>query len=145
MSSGQIRTALNPPPKVVQPDEKPDSCLMLGRYSTASAKCYHGTTSGRWASLPRKYIVYSISCECGEVYIGQTGHSIDTRLKGHQQRLRSKYPDKSVAAECSVNLGHRTQLHHKAILSTKPRYMDRIIREAIGIELHPNNINREDS
>jgi hypothetical protein len=34
------------------------------------------------------------------------------------------------------------RLDHTAILCTKPRYMDRIIREAI--ELHPNNIRKED-
>jgi hypothetical protein len=44
-----------------------------------------------------------------------------------------------------MNLGHCIQLHHTAILFTKPRYMDCITREAMVIELHPNNMNREDS
>jgi hypothetical protein len=49
-------------------------------------------------------------------------------------------------AEHSINFGHRFQLHHTTILSTKRRcsYMDRIIREAFEIELHPNSMNRED-
>jgi hypothetical protein len=33
---------------------------------------------------------------------------------------------------------------HTVIISTEPRYMDRIIRVAIGIELHPSNTKRED-
>jgi hypothetical protein len=33
--------------------------------------------------------------------------------------------------------------HNVSILSTNPRYMDRIIREATEIELRPNNTNRE--
>jgi hypothetical protein len=35
-------------------------------------------------------------------------------------------------------LNHRA--NGRTILSTEPRYMDRIISEAIEIELHPNNI-----
>jgi hypothetical protein len=47
-------------------------------------------------------------------------------------------------AEHSINLGHRIQLHNTSILAKKSRYMDHIIKEVIKIELHPNNINRED-
>jgi hypothetical protein len=87
--------------------------------------------------------VYRILCECGKVYVGQTGHSVDTRLKEHQRHICLEHPDKSAIAEHTVNLGHRIQFHETSILATRAQYMDRIIREAIEIELHPNNMNRE--
>jgi hypothetical protein len=43
----------------------------------------------------------------------------------------------------NADLGHRIQLHNTAILATKTQYMDRIIREAFEIDLHPNNKNRK--
>jgi hypothetical protein len=88
--------------------------------------------------------IYSIPCECGQVYIGQTSGLIDTRLKEHHQHICREHPDKSAMAEKSINLRHRIHLHHTTILSTKPRYMEHINRETTEIELHPNNINRED-
>jgi hypothetical protein len=45
--------------------------------------------------------------------------------------------------EICINQGHRIQFHSSFILATKTRYMDRIVREAIEIELHPYSINRE--
>jgi predicted GIY-YIG superfamily endonuclease len=88
--------------------------------------------------------VYSVPCECGQVYIGQTGRSIETRVKKHQRHIRLQHLDKSAVAEQSNNLDHCIQLQNTTILSTKSRYMDRMIREATEIEIQPNNMSRED-
>jgi hypothetical protein len=66
----------------------------------------------------------------------QTGSSIETRVKEHQRHIRLKHLDKSAVAEHITNLGHRIQLQDTTILSTKSRYIDRVIREAIEIQLH---------
>jgi hypothetical protein len=47
-------------------------------------------------------------------------------------------------AEHSISLGHRIQLQDNRILSTKSRYVDLKIAEVTEIELHPNNMKRED-
>jgi hypothetical protein len=59
--------------------------------------------------------VYSISCECVKVYIGQTGPSVETRVKEHQRHIRLAHPEKSAVAEHSINLG----LHNTSILAKK--------------------------
>jgi hypothetical protein len=68
---------------------------------------------------------------------------MDIRLKEYQRHIRLGHPDKSAVAEHSIDQGHRIQFHNSSIIASKTRYMDRIVREAIEIELHPYNINRE--
>jgi hypothetical protein len=87
--------------------------------------------------------VYRIPCGYGRVYTGQTGRSVDIRLKELQRLIRLHPPDKPAVAEHSIVLGHSIQFHNSPILATKTRYMDRTVREAVEIELHPYNINRE--
>jgi hypothetical protein len=82
------------------------------------------------------------SCECGRAYIGKTGRSVDIRLKVHERHIRLEHPDKSAIAEHSIDQRNRIQFHNFTILATKTRCMDRSVREAIEIELHPYNFNR---
>jgi hypothetical protein len=84
---------------------------------------------------------YRISCECGRVYNGKTGRSMDIRLKEYQQHIRLEHPDKSAVAELSIDQRQHIQFHNSSILATKTRYIYRIISEAIEIELRPYNIN----
>jgi hypothetical protein len=86
--------------------------------------------------------VHSVPCEFDQVYIEQTGPYIEKRIKDHPRHIRLQHPDKSAVAEHSINLDQLIQIQNTTILSTKPRYMDRIIRETIEIELQPNNMNR---
>jgi hypothetical protein len=65
------------------------------------------------------------------------------QVKGESTAHPTRTSDKSAVAEHSIDQEHRIPFHNSSILSTKTRHMGRTIREAIEIELHPYNINRE--
>jgi hypothetical protein len=63
--------------------------------------------------------IYRIPCECGTVYIGQSGRSIDLRIKEHERHIRLVHPDKSAVAEHSLEHDQIIRLHDTKLLSVK--------------------------
>jgi hypothetical protein len=134
----QIHRVLDRRPNIRQPEDNPDSVAfrpyvgtifnrisrVLSRHNIKSVGLPPQKVSGFLRPVKdnlglRTPGVYRIPCECSKVYIGQTGCSVDTRLKEHQWHIRLEHPDKSAIAEYTVDLGHCIQFHETSILATK--------------------------
>ena len=89
------------------------------------------------------YTVYEIPCECGQVYIVQTGHTVSEHISEHERDLRMQYFDKSAVAEHALENNHHIGFDETRLIDRATNYWDRIRREAIEIKLQPNNFNRD--
>ena len=88
-------------------------------------------------------VVYRIPCECGKVYIGETGRPMQDRIKEHDRDIRLARTETSAVSEHAHNTGHKPLWNEVKFIDRDPYYYTRKVKEAIHIRLHPNNINRD--
>ncbi|KAL9984598.1 hypothetical protein ACROYT_G006910 [Oculina patagonica] len=88
-------------------------------------------------------VVYRIPCECGKVYIGETGRPMQDRIIEHDRDIRLARIQTSAVAEHTNNTGHYPLWNKVKFIDRDPHWYKRRVKEVIHIRLHPNNINRD--
>jgi hypothetical protein len=75
--------------------------------------------------------IYRIPCECGKVFVGQTGHTIRARCKEHEHHIRLHQQEKPAVAEHCLEFGHNIGFGEASVLARSAGYIDRLVKEAI--------------
>ena len=66
--------------------------------------------------------VYKIDCSCGKSYIGETGHSLQTRLKEHGADIKNGRSRTSALAEHSLKTKHHICLESASIIAREEQH-----------------------
>ena len=88
-------------------------------------------------------VVYKIPCECGKVYIGETGRAMQDRIKEHDRDIRLARTQTFAVPEHANETGHLPIWKEVKFIDRDPHWYTRRVKEAIHIRLHPNSINRD--
>ena len=83
-----------------------------------------------------KGIVYRIPWEdCSEVYIGETGRPLKTRITEHKRAVNQMDTKNAYAVHSDV-LNHRINWDRSKVIDREKRWKERKIKESIQIRRH---------
>ena len=88
-------------------------------------------------------VIYRIPCECGKVYIGETGRSMHERIKEHDRDIRLARTQTSAVSDHVHKTGHYPLWNEVKFIDRDPHWYNRRVKEAIHIRRHPDNINTD--
>ena len=90
-------------------------------------------------------VVYRIPCgNCEKVYIGQTGRTLDHRLKEHRRALTSGNLAQSALAEHAADRGHAIDWGSAEVVDTHQQFHQRCLLESWHIRAQDTTLNREE-
>lgn len=87
-----------------------------------------------------KGLIYSIKCECGDEYIGETSKELAERVKQHKYSIRTCDLNNGIAAH-SINCSKRILWEEAEILDWEANWYPRKIKESLWIQRNEPKMN----
>jgi predicted GIY-YIG superfamily endonuclease len=86
-----------------------------------------------------KQCVYSIPCDCGKCYIGETSRPLEVRIKEHKYNLTQGLLKKSKLAQYAYEEGHKIRWNEAKVLKIETNTTYRKYKESAHMALldHP--------
>jgi predicted GIY-YIG superfamily endonuclease len=88
------------------------------------------------------HCVYSIPCECGRRYIGETGRPMTVRIREHMHNLKQGLIEKSKLAQHAYEEGHRVNWDEARVLEIESNSRYRKYKESAYIACTTNPISQ---
>ena len=103
----------------------------------------------------RKGVVYEIECGCGHSYIGETGRTLNTRIKEHKYAVRRYDPNNGISVHANATM-HNMKWEDARIIGVEENTLKRKHKESLciaekagrqllnldcGLQVHPSWIN----
>ena len=93
----------------------------------------------------RAGVVYRIPCgDCEKVYIGQTGRTLEHRMKKHRRALTSGNLAQSALAEHAADRGHAIDWRSAEVVDSHQQFHQRCLLESWHIRSQDTTLNREE-
>ena len=89
----------------------------------------------------QKCVVFRVPCECGSVYVGETGRQMKTRIEEHKRAVMKADPTNAIA-EHLWNTGHKIQWDETTSNDHDGDWFRRRIKEALHVR-SSNTINSD--
>ena len=87
-----------------------------------------------------KGVVYKIDCECGHTYIGETGRTMEVRMKEHKWAVRYDDVNNGIAVHAN-RTRHSIQWESAQVVEVEQNWSKRRIKEALHIRDLKNTMN----
>ena len=90
-----------------------------------------------------KGVIYRVMCSCGDTYVGETGRTLDVRLKEHKRAVRMDNQNNGIAVHANKTL-HAIQWDSAEVLEQESNWYKRKFKEALHIknENSPMNLDQ---
>ena len=88
-------------------------------------------------------MVYEVKCDCGEVYIGETGRPKDVRLSEHVKDIQYGRVQKSAPARHTSGCDKEMHPMEAKTLAHESNWRKRTVQEAIEIKEKDPYMNRD--
>ena len=89
----------------------------------------------------RNGVIYKINCACGDTYIGETGRTLEIRMKEHKRACVRADFEKSAVAEHAWLSGHYIDWDNVEVLDQENELCRRKVKEGIEIRLTNKKLN----
>ena len=81
-----------------------------------------------------------IPCECGRVYVGETGRTLKQRITEHKRAVKNADSNSGLAVHVA-GTGHTIHWDEAEVVCREEQWTKRKIIESLTIKAHANNLN----